>query len=87
MVSARLIRISATNTRPVLHQRTDTARPSRLSCIIRNADSKKKKGWETPALTLEGRGNDFVVFTRCFCCSQVFGVLYSIPVLLAPVFV
>jgi hypothetical protein len=42
MVSARLIRISATNTRLVLHQRTDTARPSRLSCIIRNADSKKK---------------------------------------------
>jgi hypothetical protein len=40
-------------------------------------EKNKKMGVKTPALTLEGRGNDLVVFVvRCFCCSQVFSVLY-----------
>ena len=40
------------------------------------AGKKIKNGVETLALTLEGGGNDLVVCTRCFCCSQVFIVLY-----------
>jgi hypothetical protein len=43
-----------------------------------SGEKLKKKTGETPALTLEGRGNDLVVFvTCCFCCSQVFSVLYT----------
>jgi hypothetical protein len=44
--------------------------------ILRQVSGKNNKRVETLALTLEGRGNDLVVCTRCFCCSQVFSVLY-----------